>query len=75
MTHTAKQMQPAIGQIIEVGFESISIHCKVLDVKSAWGKIRLLIKPFSGNGEQWIELSRVIVTPVNYQARNAQQIA
>ena len=60
MVHTAKQMHPTIGQVIRVRFEQITVECAVSDVKSAWGKMRLQVEPVSGEGEQWIELERVV---------------
>jgi hypothetical protein len=59
MSHTAKQMLPAIGQTVCVALESMHVLCIVVDVKSAWGKVRLLVKPVTGTGEQWIEMARV----------------
>lgn len=59
MKHTAQYMSPAIGQEIFVSMESLMIPCKVLDVKSSWGKIRLLVTPVRGEGEQWIEVERI----------------
>lgn len=56
---TATQMIPAVGTDCAVRFETIEIKCRVLDVKTAWGKVRLLITPFVGRGEQWVELNRV----------------
>lgn len=57
---TANEMLPAIGQIVVVRCESMQVQCKVKDVKSSYGKARLLVHPTCGEGEQWIELSRVI---------------
>lgn len=56
---TVRELIPAIGAHVAVRFESIEIKCRVLDAKNAYGKVRLLIEPISGNGSQWIELSRV----------------
>lgn len=59
---TAREMLPAIGQTVEVRFEELSVLCTVLDVKTAYGRPRLLIKPLTGTGSQWVELSRVKLT-------------
>jgi len=56
---TAREMLPAIGQTVRVGFETLTIDCQVLDVKSAYGKIRLCVAPIAGIGSQWVELSRL----------------
>ena len=57
--HTANEMIPAIGQGVTVRFEDLHIHCTVRDVKSSYGRIRLLVSPVSGNGSQWVEPSRI----------------
>lgn len=59
MTMTATQMIPAVGQDVMVRMESLSVSCKVLDVKCSYGRPRLLIAPLSGGGQQWIETSRI----------------
>lgn len=59
--HTAKSMAPAIGTHVDVacGIGNIAFTAVVQDVKSSWGNIRLLVKPLNGQGESWIELSRL----------------
>lgn len=56
---TCLTMLPAIGAWVQVKFESCWIECEVIDVKSAWGKSRLQVKPIAGEGLQWVELNRV----------------
>jgi len=58
MTHTTKMMTPAIGQVVNVRAESWTIPMTVVDAKSAWGQVRLLVRPLRGTGEAWVELSR-----------------
>jgi hypothetical protein len=59
MQATYHDMTPAIGQKVVVRFEEIGVSCQVVNVKSSYGRIRLLVSPELGNGEQWVELSRV----------------
>lgn len=61
MTATAREMIPALGAHVLVRFESLTVECWVKDVKTSWGKPRLLIVPVTGSGEQWVELGRVTV--------------
>lgn len=61
--HTVRELAPAIGARVHVRFESILVACTVRDAKSAWGKVRLLIEPVSGDGFQWIELERLAQAP------------
>lgn len=56
---TARQMYPAIGTLVAVRFESLEVNCYVTDVKSAYGEVRLKVKPVVGAGDQWITMSRV----------------
>ena len=61
MTHTAAQMHPAIGQIVNVRTDNWIIPMKVIDAKSAWGNIRVEVEPLNGTGRAWIELSRIVI--------------
>ena len=58
---TAREMVPAIGAcvLITSGVGEILIAAKVVDVKTAWSTVRLLVEPVSGSGSAWVELSRL----------------
>jgi hypothetical protein len=58
---TCKDMLPAIGSRVAVRFEDLTIACTISDVKISWAAPRLLITPVSGVGQQWVELSRVVI--------------
>lgn len=60
MTYTANQMQPAIGETIAIRLESLTVNVRVMDAKTAWGNVRLLVRPCMGEGETWIDCSRVV---------------
>jgi hypothetical protein len=32
----------------------------VIDAKNSWGKVRVLVQPLAGTGQQWIELGRLM---------------
>jgi hypothetical protein len=57
---TANEMAPAVGAIVVLRCESLTVNCRVADVKMAYGRPRLLVRPCMGEGEQWVELSRVV---------------
>lgn len=59
MAATCLNMLPAVGALVEVRFEKLFVNCTVADVKSSYGKPRLLIRPVKGAGEQWVELDRI----------------
>jgi hypothetical protein len=56
---TAAEMAIAIGSTILVQCESIRVACIVKDAKNSWGRVRLLVTPLQGAGEQWVEMGRV----------------
>jgi hypothetical protein len=56
---TATEMIPYVGQTVMVRCESLTIECRITNVKCAWGKTRVEIEPTAGNGRQWVELARV----------------
>ena len=60
---TVRDLTPAIGTTVGVRFESLIIDAVVVDAKNSWGKVRLLVRPAAGVGEQWIELNRLVATP------------
>jgi len=57
---TANELIPAVGHTVLVRMECIGVLCKVIDAKNVYGKVRLLVRPQAGAGEQWIELSRLM---------------
>jgi hypothetical protein len=56
---TAVEMLPALGQYMYVRFESISVLSRVVNVKQSYCRVRIQIVPVNGEGEQWVELSRI----------------
>lgn len=65
---TCNDMIPAIGARVSAKFEDLRITCTVLNVKSSYGRVRLLVSPMSGTGEQWIEMSRIRMIQSNEKA-------
>jgi hypothetical protein len=63
MAKTVKELSFAIGSQVLVRFESLEIQCIVADAKNSYGRERFLVRPVTGNGEQWIEMSRLIARP------------
>lgn len=66
---TYHDMTPAIGQRVSVNFESVRVTCSVRNVKSSYGRVRLLVAPEFGSGEQWVEMSRLNVPSTALQGR------
>jgi len=57
---TVRELTPAIGAQVTVRFEELAIECRVIDAKNSWGKVRVLVQPLAGTGQQWIELGRLM---------------
>ena len=38
--------------------ESFGVSMKVLDVKQAYGNVRLLVEPINGTGKAWVDVNR-----------------
>ena len=60
MRHTVTALAPAIGATVAVRMQDLTIDCQVIDAKNSWGKVRLLVQPVAGRGEQWVELERLV---------------
>ena len=60
---TATEMIPAVGQTVMVACESMRVACLVQDVKMSYGRPRLRVRPLSGEGDQWIEMTRLRRSP------------
>ena len=58
---TANQMSVAVGQRVQLRTGSLRVDCTVLDAKTAWGNVRLLVEPVAGTGQQWVELNSITV--------------
>jgi len=57
--NTVTQLLPAVGALVAVRMEELTIHCRVLDVKRSWDRIRLQVQPLTGSGSQWVDISRI----------------
>ena len=54
---TARELQQSIGKLVYYRGGEIRFLCRVLDAKEEFGRVRLLITPIAGEGEQWREFS------------------
>ncbi len=57
---TAAEMARVIGEKCTVRCEGFAIGMKVIDVKQAYGRLRVLVEPLNGTGQQWVDTDRVI---------------
>lgn len=56
----ASELIRLIDTFVSVRFETLLVDCKVIDAKAAYGKVRVLVVPVTGRGEQWVEDSRIV---------------
>jgi hypothetical protein len=64
----ATELSEWVGKRISVSFGDLAFECLVTDAKSAYGNLRLQIKPASGTGETWIDSSRATELPPKKRA-------
>jgi hypothetical protein len=57
----AAELIGKVGMIIAPGL-GIGIDVEILDVKTAYGKTRYQVKPWSGTGDCWVEKVNHITT-------------
>lgn len=48
-----------IGKTGALRCEYLSVDVNVADAKRSYGRTLLLVRPISGTGEQWVEVSRI----------------
>ena len=58
MTYTAATLHQAIGQTVNVRFDSFQVTMRVLNAKVSYGVPRVLVTPATGTGEAWIDATR-----------------
>ena len=48
-----------IGKTGMLRCEYLSVQVEILDAKRSYGRTLILVRPVSGDGEQWVEENRV----------------
>lgn len=49
----------SIDQTILIRFEEVFVRCTICDLKPAYGRMLLDVKPTDGAGRQWVSESRI----------------
>lgn len=70
--NTVKELGRAVGERVVVQFQSVSVICTVVDAKNSWGRVRLLVRPVAGYGEQWVELERLTREDAGHSVANSE---
>jgi len=61
MSAPAKQTAAAIGkEALLLSEKSFQIPVKIISLKEAYGRLRLLVSPVGGIGEEWVDVSRIM---------------
>ena len=48
-----------VGFSVPITFGELTVTCDVLDAKHVYGTTRLLVSPAKGDGQVWVDISRV----------------
>ena len=56
---SVKEMSDLIGTTVQIKVETFTVPMVISDVKIAYGNKRLLVSPVGGNGQSWVDASRV----------------
>jgi hypothetical protein len=59
MTQGLASLAELIARTGLVDIEGLEVHVTILDFKSAYGGVRLLITPINGASEKWILMDRL----------------
>jgi hypothetical protein len=61
MTMTVKELAARIGEDALVSFEkgNVTVRCRIVDARTAYGKAQLLVEPVAGSGSTWVEEARI----------------
>jgi len=57
---TAKEMSNIIGKTGMFHENGLKFRVKINDVRTSYGRIHYLISPVCGDGEKWVDFSRVM---------------
>lgn len=56
---TVNSLAAMIGQKALVRMDAFRVLCKILDAKQVYGCTRYLVSPHGGEGEAWVDSSKV----------------
>jgi hypothetical protein len=56
------EMSKTVGATALLRIEAFSVGVKVMDAKQAYGNTRYLVTPTNGQGEAWVDSSRITIT-------------
>lgn len=68
---THNQMAMAVGRVAAIRENGLTILVRVLDAKTAYSVVRLLVTPVSGQGQAWVNAERVILEGVEAPATDS----
>ena len=56
---TVAQMATLVGQEGLLRVERLQVQVRVVDVRTVYGRLQLLVEPVAGSGQQWVDADRV----------------
>jgi putative nucleotidyltransferase with HDIG domain len=56
-----RELAARIGEDALVSFEkgNVSVRCRIVDARTAYGRAQLLVQPVAGDGKTWVEEARI----------------
>jgi len=49
-----------VNHVARLTIEGMTFSVKVLDARKVWNRIDVLVTPFQGDGQKWVDSSRLI---------------
>lgn len=59
MKVTYGSMVKMVGKTAKLNMEGLTVFVHVLDVKTAFGRVDVLVQPVAGSGEKWVSSDKV----------------
>jgi hypothetical protein len=60
MKITYTSMAKLIGKTAKLNIERLLVSVHVMDVKTAFGRIDVLVEPVTGSGEKWVSSEKIV---------------
>ncbi len=64
---TGADLAKAIGRTGSCRFEKVRVDVRITNARSAYGRHDVEVTPIAGSGSMWVEVSRVLIDPVEAQ--------
>ena len=59
---TTAELMAYVGQTELLSSDKLRFFVRILDAKIAYGRVRFLVSPVSGEGQVWVDSSRISIS-------------